>query len=532
MSVHVHVADQQALHPMGKGIPAGKPSWREACIDTLVEQLVGIAHNSRMRGIVATEPAMTAAHRHLSQGMVLAKRWYQHRAFAGRSHMGVIIAEGLAEARVIRCQANVELGVFRLGGHYPLMLLHGDGTPFLQEPLAFALLTRLLLAVDGWLIPLCGVGCGQIQYALMVEAGQLQHEAPVLSRDVAMHALHADVRHLAILGMDTHLALQVALVVVVAAVEGSRFVILQQIAVGIVLVAFLAGIPEERDDALGLTQLAVREPFAAFRSREVVAFDFLVHHVAPPVLTFMAYGYIAIDSTEVDRSLLDGMIDAEDARRCHRYPVVSPPALHHQQQIQVAAVGLIVLLEEVMGLLHEATNLAAQQHFGQDIAAVVEVLRGGRIPHSQRDSGARCQGVIYGELYGVERLVAGTYASEVHVSILDVLLVPDEAKPVAVHASVGIIYGYLRHSSRKGVGGDTDLCVLGTELLEVMQGTAHGNGDTQGLAGSLASGLEGEQQPIGFHIGPHSTPIVLCLWHAPAYHSITVGREDGGIRHP
>ena len=31
-----------------------------------------------------------------------------------------------------------------------------------------------------------------------------------------------------------------------------------------------------------------------------------------------------------DGSLLKGMIDAEDARGGHRYPVMTPPALYHQ----------------------------------------------------------------------------------------------------------------------------------------------------------------------------------------------------------
>ena len=477
MPVHVHVADQKTLHPLREGVLAGKPSGREASVDALVEQLVGVATDGRMRGVVVAEPAVLAAHRHLGQGMVVAEGRYQHRSLARRSHVGVIITEGLAEARMIRCQANVELRIFRLGGHYPLMLLHGYGPTLLQEPFAPALSARLLLAVCGRLVPFCGVGSRQVQYALAVESGHLEHEAAVAGRDVAMHALHADVCHLAILGMDTHLALQVALVVVVAAVEGSRFVILQQIAVGIVLVAFLAGVPEERNRALRLTELAARVPLAAFRTREVVAFDFLVHHVTPSVHSLVAYGNVAIDGTEIDWRLLDGMIDAEDAWRCHRYPVVSPPSLHHQQQIQMAAVGLIVLLEEIMGLLHEATNLAAQEHLGQDVAAVVEVFRRRGVAHGQRDSGACCQGVVHGEMYGVERFVALLYASEVDVCVPDVLLMPHEAEPIAVHTSVGVVDGNLCDTCRQGVSGDAYLCVLGAELLEVVQGAAHRYGD-------------------------------------------------------
>ena len=78
----------------------------------------------------------------------------------------------------------------------------------------------------------------------MIEARNFEHEASFLCRDVAIDALQADSRHLTILCMDAHLTLQVALIVIVTSVERSRFVVLQEIAVGIVLVACLACITQ------------------------------------------------------------------------------------------------------------------------------------------------------------------------------------------------------------------------------------------------------------------------------------------------
>ena len=238
-----------------------------------------------------------------------------------------------------------------------------------------------------------------------------------------------------------------------------------------------------------LATIIAREPFAAHRSREVIVLDLLVGHVSPSVETLVPYGNIAIDGTEIDRRLLERMVDAEDARRGHRYPVMTSPSLHHQQKVQMATVHLVVRFEVIVGLLHEAANLAAQQHLGQDVAAVVEVLGCGSVPDGKGDGGTCCLRVLHREMYGVERLVAGLYAGEVHIRTLDVLLVTDKAEPVAIDTSISIVHRYLSHACWKRICRDAYLCVLGTELLEVMQGTSHHDGHAQSLAGCLASWL-------------------------------------------
>ena len=83
-----------------------------------------------------------------------------------------------------------------------------------------------------------------------------------------------------------------------------------------------------------------------------------------PLITLMPQGNVAIDCTKVDRSLLDGMVNAEDSGRGHRYPIVPTPALYHQKEVEMSAMRHVVLLKIVVRLLHKATYLAAQKHFG------------------------------------------------------------------------------------------------------------------------------------------------------------------------
>ena len=79
---------------------------------------------------------------------------------------------------------------------------------------------------------------------------------------------------------------------------------------------------------------------------------------------------------------------------------------------------------------------------------------------------------------GVERLISCLDVTKMHIGILDVPLMTDETKPVAIDTTLGIINRYLSHTRWKRIGGDADLCVLSTELLEVMQSTAHHDRDT------------------------------------------------------
>ena len=85
----------------------------------------------------------------------------------------------------------------------------------------------------------------------------------------------------------------------------------------------------------------------------------------------MSDGHIAIDGTKVYGGLFKRMVNAEDARRGHCYPVMTSPALYHQQEIEVAAVRLIIFLEVIIGLFHKTANLTAQQHLGKNVAAVI-----------------------------------------------------------------------------------------------------------------------------------------------------------------
>ena len=201
LAVHVHVADQQALHPPRESCLAGKPPGREPCIDAVIVHLISIAHHGRMRGVVRPKAAVPGAHGHLCQCPLVAKRGNQHRPFARWSHMRVVVAEGLAEAGIVRRQAHVELRIFRLDRHDPLMFQHRHGTALLEFLLALQQQVFLLPRCYFRLFPLRRIGSRQVQDTVMVEARHLEDEASVPRRNVAINALQADVRPLPVLSM-------------------------------------------------------------------------------------------------------------------------------------------------------------------------------------------------------------------------------------------------------------------------------------------------------------------------------------------
>ena len=64
-----------------------------------------------------------------------------------------------------------------------------------------------------------------------------------------------------------------------------------------------------------------------------------------------------------------------------------------------------------------------------------------------------------------------------------------------------------------------------------MQRATHHHRDAQGLASRFATRLQGEQQLVAAHVGPHSTPVGFGFGHTLTYHHIAVAGEDGGISH-
>ena len=100
-------------------------------------------------------------------------------------------------------------------------------------------------------------------------------------------------------------------------------------------------------------------------------------------------GHILVDFAHEERCLLGLVAQHESARLGHRVPVVATPSLNHQQEVEGTVVLLIVLLEEIARVLHEAAYLTGQKHFGQYIAVVVEILGMRGITHRDTDGSTR-----------------------------------------------------------------------------------------------------------------------------------------------
>ena len=66
-------------------------------------------------------------------------------------------------------------------------------------------------------------------------------------------------------------------------------------------------------------------------------------------------------------------------------PAVSPPSLHHEQEVQMAPVHRVVGLKVIVRLLHEALYLAAQEQFRGHGAVVAGCGRGASVPHRHGD---------------------------------------------------------------------------------------------------------------------------------------------------
>ena len=99
-----------------------------------------------MRGVEVSQTTMLGTDRHLSKRLTCTKRRNQNCAFTRWCYVRMIIAERLAEARMIGRQTNIELGVFCLSRLYPLMLKRRNSTAFVEFLLAFAQQTFRLFA--------------------------------------------------------------------------------------------------------------------------------------------------------------------------------------------------------------------------------------------------------------------------------------------------------------------------------------------------------------------------------------------------
>ena len=100
---------------------------------------------------------------------------------------------------------------------------------------------------------------------------------------------------------------------------------------------------------------------------------------------------VAVHGTRDNLRVLCGMCDVPGSLDGHLLPVEASPALCHHQQVEGAAVLLIVLLEEVVGLRHEAFDFAGEQHLCHDISTVEGIVSVNGIAHGERHGLVRHQ---------------------------------------------------------------------------------------------------------------------------------------------
>ena len=105
--------------------------------------------------------------------------------------------------------------------------------------------------------------------------------------------------------------------------------------------------------------------------------------------------------------------------------VVASPALHHQQQVQMVAVLLVVGLEIVVGMGDEALQLARQQQLGHDVARVVGSIVGTGIADTDRDL-VGTLGYPQLQVDGFVGLVVGFLGNHLDVAVSIVVLVDEE----------------------------------------------------------------------------------------------------------
>ena len=110
-------------------------------------------------------------------------------------------------------------------------------------------------------------------------------------------------------------------------------------------------------------------------------------------------GLICVHLAAHHLGYLGHVLECECSGYGHRVPVESAPALYHEQEVECAAVFLVVSLEVVAGVFDEASNLAAQEHFGVDITVVEGVFGVCCVSHGQAD-GASGGAALYAHLDG------------------------------------------------------------------------------------------------------------------------------------
>ena len=126
-------------------------------------------------------------------------------------------------------------------------------------------------------------------------------------------------------------------------------------------------------------------------------------------------------------------------------PIVTTPALYHQQKIKSTAAFIIILLKKVTGVLHKTTYLTRQKHLRQDIPIVVEVLGMCSIADRNTDRSTR-RTTFHSKTDRRKRLCRLlTQATEAEIARSEVVLAT-EKESVGIDTPHIIVYGNLANT--------------------------------------------------------------------------------------
>ena len=291
------------------------------------------------------------------------------------------------------------------------------------------------------LLPFGAIACRQIEDATLVEARRRDGEGMLFGHHLAIDNLPCS--GFGEKGMDKDLLLQESLILHTASK----------------LVGLHGDVPSRRLGicagcchcaAVGsLLRIAVRIRRCHIVSRQAHFIRSILHIIQRGVVVgkhrLLLDGHIFVDLAHEKRSLLGLMVQHKGPGRCHRVPVIAPPTLYHEQEVQGTVVLLVVLLEEIARILHEAAYLTGQKHLGQDVAVVVEIFRVGSIAHRDAD---RCAWfpAFHSKADRSERLCRlMTETAETEVAWMEVILATEE-EAIGIYASHIIKYGDLANA--------------------------------------------------------------------------------------
>ena len=432
----VHVAEEVFAHLHGE-LAHVELAEGEATVGDVVVEVVGIHDEGGLLPVDGTAAAAVAPHVDIAYlvDVVLHRQLRQrvnhHLLGIGRL---VLLVEGVVvgEHRVKDVALHVVVGEGILVEH--LCILAGE---------------HVLL--DG-VVFLVGF---HVQPGLAVERGHLEDEA------AAARLLHR-AYNLALgaqLGLNHHLALQPVVVDaqrVVGPAQGAVFIGDYQVAIAAVVARLVPGVAHD-----GILILTDGCPRVVGIFLDVGLPGVEAYAVLPAVHLVGLYG---VDGQHLEDLALDGeralgRVAKLMAAVGQFLPLVLAPALHHHQQVQVAAVQVVVFLEVVGGIGDEAAQLAAEQQVGHQVAVVVGRLVGIGVADGEREQGGLADTL---QLHGNLDALVGVVGLVGHDGRGDegtvVLVVVDEEQAVAEYLPVAVEEGHVGHAAgqlvhRDGEGG-------------------------------------------------------------------------------